>query len=161
MRIGILSDTHGNLEKARQAIKQMGPIDALIHAGDHYLDAESIRIELGIPVHAVIGNNDYKLQGPAELEVTFLNQKFYILHGHQYASTQTRMQKLYYAGIEKNAQVVIFGHTHVPFSEMHNEILIFNPGSIYRPRSNFGPSYGIITIENEKIIPKIYQLQKS
>jgi uncharacterized protein len=159
VRIGVLSDTHGNLAKARLAIKQMGEVDAIIHAGDHYMDATSLNIETGIKMHAVVGNNDYHKEGPSELEVKINDFKFYILHGHQFGYARTRSQKLYYAGFEKSAQVVIYGHTHVPHLEWVNGILLFNPGSVYRPRSDYGPSFGVLEIESNSIKPKIYQLK--
>ncbi len=36
MRIGIISDTHGDTDLAAEAIRQMGDVDLILHAGDTY-----------------------------------------------------------------------------------------------------------------------------
>jgi len=56
MRIGVVSDSHGKAEFLRKALEQMGHIDMLIHAGDHYRDALSIAKQTGLKVTAVAGS---------------------------------------------------------------------------------------------------------
>ena len=38
-RLGILSDTHGNLQLLKQAVEETGPVDMWLHAGDYIRDA--------------------------------------------------------------------------------------------------------------------------
>ena len=56
MRIGILSDSHGKLEKAEKALQEMGNIELLLHAGDYRKDALMLGSAHGIEVKSVIGN---------------------------------------------------------------------------------------------------------
>ncbi|HWR55298.1 MAG TPA: metallophosphoesterase family protein, partial [Negativicutes bacterium] len=35
MRIGIVSDTHGDQRAIKQVVAQVGPVDLWLHAGDH------------------------------------------------------------------------------------------------------------------------------
>ncbi|MBI5047745.1 MAG: metallophosphoesterase family protein, partial [Deltaproteobacteria bacterium] len=52
MKIAVMSDTHGNVDLAVNAIRQLGRIDKLIHLGDHYKDAMEIGKKTKIPVDA-------------------------------------------------------------------------------------------------------------
>ena len=52
-------------------------------------------------------------------------------------------------GEEKQADVVIFGHIHVPVCVEEDGILLVNPGSPSRPRNGV-PSFGILTLEKAK-----------
>ena len=47
-----------------------------------------------------------------------------------------------------DARVVVFGHSHIPFNEDRDGLLLFNPGSPTWPRRAPFPSMGIIWIEN-------------
>ena len=101
MRIGVISDTHRNLHLAREAIRAMGKIDLLIHAGDHYSDAIELAEEFGLEVKSVIGNCDFPGEGNAE-ELISINDgefKIFVVHGHQYG-VKSGLEKLYYRGLE-------------------------------------------------------------
>ena len=54
-----------------------------------------------------------------------------------------------YWGEEKQADVVVFGHIHVPVNREADGILLINPGSPSRPRNGV-PSFGILTLEAGK-----------
>ena len=55
-----------------------------------------------------------------------------------------------YEGV-KEADLVLFGHTHRIFYEQHNGLSMLNPGSIGEPRYPGKPSYGRVIIENGQI----------
>ena len=55
MRIGIVSDTHGDSYAIRRVIEQAGRVDAWIHLGDNTRDAEAFGKD-GTPVYSVAGN---------------------------------------------------------------------------------------------------------
>ena len=48
--------------------------------------------------------------------------------------------------------VALFGHTHIPFYEVMNDVHVFNPGSPSSPRGRSEPSYGVITISDSGIL---------
>ena len=61
MRILVISDTHGKIERAIDVYRKLAsesPIDFIVHCGDYYSDAQEIRARLGVPVAAVKGNCD-------------------------------------------------------------------------------------------------------
>lgn len=53
MRIGIVSDTHGDLKALQKVLDQAGPVDLWLHAGDYSQDAPYIEAETNLPVMAV------------------------------------------------------------------------------------------------------------
>ena len=77
LKIAVLSDTHDNLAKFRQALQaaDRAGVQAIVHAGDFVapFTLEPLR-EIGIPVHAVLGNNDGEVDG--------LRRRFAILGAH-------------------------------------------------------------------------------
>lgn len=53
---------------------------------------------------------------------------------------------------DSNTDLIILGHTHIPFIGCVNETMIVNPGSCGQPRDNDPrASYGILQTENNKI----------
>ena len=147
MKIGVISDTHGNLVRTEQAILEMGQIDALLHAGDF---GEGFKeLSLPFPSYYVRGNCDWdELGTPEELTIRLGGQKILLTHGHKY-DIKVRLTKLQYLAEQENAQIVVFGHSHIPLQEEREGVLFLNPGSLSRPRASIGPSYAIITIEED------------
>lgn len=157
MRIGVLSDTHGSINIAVQAINKMGQIDALIHAGDFYSDALHTGRIFDVPVYGVLGNCDAGFSGDEELLVNFEACKIYITHGHLFRAKST-LQLLYYKAQETGADVVVFGHTHVPVNRRESGILLFNPGSTTRPQGGSKAGYGILNIDKNNITGELCTL---
>ncbi|MEG2642550.1 MAG: metallophosphoesterase family protein, partial [Eubacterium sp.] len=58
MRIGVVSDSHGNSRTLKQAIDAMGPVAVIFHLGDYVSDGESIKKMVDIPVITLRGNMD-------------------------------------------------------------------------------------------------------
>ena len=152
MRIGVLSDTHGDLEIARLALAKMGKVDLLLHAGDHYRDA--LALAKTVPVHAVVGNCDWELSEPAEVVIEAGGKKIWLTHGHKYG-VKYSYNKLLAQAVKNKADIVVYGHTHIPVSEFREGVLLFNPGSVARPRGKRGATYGIIEIQQQESIPDI------
>lgn len=47
---------------------------------------------------------------------------------------------------EQGVDAALFGHTHKPTEQMHDGVILYNPGSLGEPRGR-KPSVGIITID--------------
>ncbi|MCL6479004.1 MAG: metallophosphoesterase [Peptococcaceae bacterium] len=160
----MLSDTHGMLGPAFKAVEAMGPIDLLIHAGDHYRDAAEIAAAVNVPVHAVVGNCDSRTEGPEEKILHLDGVTVFITHGHRY-NVKISIYGLYNRALELGAGVVVYGHTHVAGYGVASvsgcagkELLIINPGSVSRPRDGSRCSYGILEITEGSAKPEIYHL---
>lgn len=151
MRILIVSDTHGLLKNFHKALKKVGDIDYLIHAGDVSGDEQEIRESVSCPVKIVSGNNDFSFSLKKEEEFDICDHHFLLLHGHR-EGVYYGTDRLSYKASEYGADVVIFGHTHVPSIEYDEElgIWIVNPGSLTFPRQgDRRPTFLLMEIDNE------------
>ncbi|WIF94082.1 metallophosphoesterase [Caminicella sporogenes] len=150
MKIGIISDTHGDYKSIYRAIEDMGSVDFIIHAGDTYEDAMMIKEKFGFKVIAVRGNTDYKKDFLSEMFFTIKNKKIFLTHGHKY-DVKYNLTRLYYKAQELGADIVIFGHSHIPQYIWESGILFINPGSVSRPRMGNKATYGLLELKKDDI----------
>ncbi len=145
MRIAIFSDSHGRMQNCLRAMDSAGPIDHIIHLGDTARDAEDLGIVYpDIPITYVCGNCDFCAGVDTEKWVELGGKRLFLCHGHS-RSVKSGLSELAHAA--KGADLALFGHTHEAFSDVINDTVLFNPGSISLPASG-RPSFGILTIEN-------------
>ena len=148
MKILVMSDSHGAKNSILQAIEKESP-DYILHLGDCDSDCSVITsMYPNIPLRAVKGNSD-PFSSRAETEGFMLEGKHFLMtHGHLFSvkSTLTRLMK--YAH-EQDADIVLYGHTHIPHKEKYKDTLIVNPGSI-----GYGipKKYAIIEINDGNVI---------
>ena len=154
MRIGVFSDTHGDLSLLYRLREQLEPLDAVFHCGDYAREARDIGSFFHCPYYAVKGNCDYGSSEPLERTVTLGEKRFLLLHGHQCAGELAMIYKARMAG----AQAVCFGHSHIPFLTWEEGILLLNPGSLSSPRGCSQPGCALLTVENGDIVPKLLSL---
>lgn len=146
VRIGVLSDTHKDLSLARVALEKMGKIDLLFHAGDHYKDAIILSEVFQVKTKVVAGNCDYSTNKPKEELLDIDGYIILLTHGHQYG-VKFGLERLYYRSQEIGANIVIYGHTHIPLYLVENNVHFLNPGSPTLPRGNSNPSYAVIDLK--------------
>lgn len=160
MKIAVMSDTHGNVQLALNALKHIGKIDRLIHLGDHYSDALQIATKTGIPVDAVSGNTDLDSEPWADREKTLnINgRKIFITHGDIYKVKQG-IDRLVEKAIIEDARIALFGHTHLPMKQHIGDILFINPGCIIPNNSN--NSLALLNLTENRIDAEIIFLQPS
>ena len=133
MRVLIVSDTHGRHGGLDRALQEAGNIDMLIHLGDveggeTYIDAVA-----DCEKHIIRGNNDFFSELPREEEFCIGSHKVFITHGHAYY-VSLDPEYIREEGKARGAEIVMFGHTHRPFFEDDNGIIVLNPGSLPFPR---------------------------
>ncbi len=153
MKIGVLSDTHGNVVISEKIINNMGPVDLVLHAGDFYRDAEKLAKKVSVKIIGVVGNCDSPVTSPEEELIDAAGLKIYLIHGHQFEGVNL-YNSLYYKAKEVKADIVVYGHTHIASKFEQEGILFFNPGSISNPRFQ-GPTYGILSIDGGEIEAEI------
>jgi len=150
IRIAVFSDTHGDFSNIGKARAQLGRLDWLLHAGDHLADADRVGSSLGVDrkrVHAVVGNCDYPTVQPLQTTLTVQGVQILMTHGHKYG-VKDDLQSVLLLGQAARAQIVIFGHTHIPLALEEEGILLLNPGSLSLPRfQDDPPSCAIVEIE--------------
>ncbi|NEZ46836.1 metallophosphoesterase [Clostridium niameyense] len=157
MRIGVISDTHRYIYDINFLLEELGNVDVIIHLGDNVEDVKSIYKYYDGKIINVRGNCDFNLSAPLELVEEIEGKRFLITHGHKY-NVKYSLANLRYKALEVEADVVLFGHTHVSQIEFMDNIWFINPGSVSLPRDG-GKSIGIITIENGQIKPIIKRIK--
>lgn len=144
-RIGVISDTHGVVHPAVRGV--FAKVDHIVHAGDiggeHVLEA--LR-ELA-PVTAVDGNND-DATGEDILRTKLGTLRILLTH------ILPRPRKLDARVVtslrDEPADLVVFGHSHLPHNEVLDGIRYFNPASAGPRRFNFPISVGIFEKKNRE-----------
>lgn len=138
-RIGVISDTHGALHPAIAGV--FANVDRIIHAGDiggaHILDA----LRLLAPVTAVEGNNDEDATGETIVRITLDSLRILLTHilprPHHPAPRVTASLR------REPADIVVFGHSHLPHNEIVAGIRFFNPASAGPRRFDYPVSVGL------------------
>lgn len=133
MRILVISDSHGKNDDVKSVIKQAGHIDMFIHLGDIERGPEYIESLVDCPVHMISGNNDYDIHLPNDDMFTVGKYKIYITHGHRFY-VNSGVSRLEEFARENGIDIVMYGHTHIPYVHTEDGITILNPGSISYPR---------------------------
>jgi len=152
MRLAIVSDTHmprGTRALPAACVAELRGADAILHAGD-FMRLEVLRAleALGPPVHGIHGNVDedaLRRMLPAARVVEAAGARIAMLHDSgQRTGRLARMRARF-----KDADAVVFGHSHLPLHEQAPDgFQIFNPGSPTERRSAPEHTMGIATIED-------------
>lgn len=147
--IGIVSDSHGRFHQLEKMVDQAPDVAAWIHGGDYSSDADDLAIYAGVPVYAVLGNNDFfrKSTAPECRNVMIGGVTIVVIHGSQWYGAK-RLEKLIDLGKKNKASLVVFGHTHRCFLKKVDGMTILNPGSIGLPRDCRHGTYAVVTIED-------------
>lgn len=144
MKVGIVSDTHGRMNK--QIALALAECEVVLHAGDYHnpMHIEQLRCcgEQLAEVHAVRGNCDWGNDYPRDAVFDVGGVRFYLTHGDRYLSRAdgndaainfaTGVAPL--GGEARRPDVVVFGHSHVATQYHHKGVLFINPGSPVSPR---------------------------
>lgn len=161
MKIGLVSDTHmPRLGKALPAALRQGLIEQrvelILHMGDFTSLAVADMFREIAPFDAVAGNND-----PEEICHIFGRRKILavaglriaMIHGDGTRKTTPERARDAFAG--DAVDVILFGHSHVPYCERHGDIWLINPGSPTDKRRSPSYSYGVLQIENHCVTPTL------
>lgn len=145
MKIIVFSDTHGRIEKCVKALEKAKDAELIVHLGDISRDVNDLRILAPqIPIEDVPGNNDFSSTVKYTRIIEAEGKKLLLTHGHNYRVSQS-FELLAEEVIRNEADIGLFGHTHVPFDGYELGVHLFNPGSISLPAKGTS-TYGIITI---------------
>ena len=154
MKIGILSDTHDDIDNTNKAIDifQKNDVKAVIHAGDIIsppVITEFYRLtEKGVKLFGIFGNNDGEKRGlknafeivGGELlgdigKIELDGLKFCIYHGQDLKKKEKIIKS-------RKFDVFIFGHTHTKYpkgvyTEIINDTIVLNPGTAHSVAKTF------------------------
>lgn len=156
MKVGILSDTHGNTERTSSAIQLLKreSVAAVLHCGD--IGSEAVLNELassfglaGVPVHAVLGNVDDPAlarfpastgvvvkEGKAEVECG--GKRMALVHGHD-------LMVMREAIVSGRYDYIFTGHTHIASDKKIGTSRVINPGALHQAKP---PSIAVLDTES-------------
>lgn len=159
MKIGVLSDTHIP-SRARALppllLRAFQGVDAILHAGDLAHESVLWELERLAPVYAVRGNVDPPQlwrELPVRRLITLGGARIGLIHGDGTSgSTLERARRAFSA---ESVDCIVFGHSHEPYCEREDGILLFNPGSPTDRRRQPKHSYGILTVTGGRVEGRI------
>ena len=135
MKIGLISDTHDNIQNIQKAVRKFNDkhVDVVIHAGD-FVNPIAVESLAGVKLVGVLGNNDTDIAG---LTSTF-NKIHGELKGEIFETVYDGMKLAVYHGtnLAKKEQLIksgkydvfIYGHTHKIIDILELQEFI-NPGT--------------------------------
>ena len=161
LRVLVTSDTHiPDFAKRLPAtlLAEAARSDLVLHAGDVTSPAVLEELAIHAPVHVAAGNND----GPeisrwgARLEVRLELEgvRIAMLHDSGPAKAREgRMRRRF-----PDADLVVFGHSHIPIDAEADGQRLFNPGSPTWKRRQPQPTYGVLELRAGQVRSRVLQL---
>ena len=151
MRVMVVSDTHAPRFWKRCPPALAGHLegaDLILHAGDVCVPEVLDELSAFAPVRVVLGNNDgaevaaWGASETLELDLDGLQ----VAMIHDAGAKQGRLARM---GRQfPRADLVVFGHSHIPLDEADESRRIFNPGSPTDKRRQPYPTLGELRIED-------------
>lgn len=158
LKLVVVADTHSNPHPRAADLIQSQKPDKILHAGDiGELDVIAALNEIA-PTIAVRGNIDVRAKDlPDHLKLDLIEGSDMLLtillthiavNGPRLRADAVRLAK------SQDAQLVICGHSHVPFIGRDKDISVFNPGSIGPRRFHLPIVFGVLELKDRKVTMK-------
>jgi hypothetical protein len=165
MKIGVMSDSHGNIEYVRRAAEYMmeAEVEYIIHLGDDYYDA---RILDNLPANVIKVPGVYETiyqdaSVPNRLVEDIAGLKVLITHtknSHRNDLPQDERPEEYIAS--QKVDIVLFGHSHSFCARVEGGVLMVNPGHL-RPEDKRGEAtFALLEIDDRNIDVKILNMKE-
>jgi uncharacterized protein len=155
VRVVVLSDTHAprRWKACPPAVaSRLREADLILHAGDVCTASVLDELSQYAPVTAVVGNNDgpdvpaWGAAQTAELSVAGL--RVAMLHDSGQASGRLARMRARFP----TADLVVFGHSHIPLDAALDGFRIFNPGSPTDRRRQPHGTLGVLTVADATLV---------
>lgn len=150
MKIVVFSDSHGDFNALNKIVLKNKDADMFLHLGDGEQDFEDIKMLYPqYQFEGVCGNCDFREELPVFHVLEVCNKKIFMTHGHAFGvrfGTQYIETEL----LKHDADIGLFGHTHIPVTKLFAGRYIMNPGSVSLPRQMPRiKTYGIIELHQD------------
>lgn len=155
MHVVVVSDTHAPTRWRGippPLVASLERADVILHAGDVCRTSVLDELARYAPVHVVLGNNDdetitaWGATFRALLDLDGLAVG--MIHDSGSATGRDRRMRAFFP----EADLVVFGHSHIPLDEPGGAVHLFNPGSPSDPRRQPLPTYGELTIDSGRLV---------
>lgn len=147
-RIGVLSDTHIPTRAPRipdAALRYFEEVELILHAGDLSSLAVLDQLSAYAPVEAVQGNvelPDVVAALPLKRELEIGGCAIGLVHILGERKWHARNARREFP----SARVVVFGHSHIPYADDRDGLLLLNPGSATDRRTQPQCTIALLTI---------------
>ena len=157
MKIGVMSDSHGNIENVRQAAEYMmeAEVEYIIHLGDDYYDARILDI-LPVNVIKVPGSYEAVYQDasiPNRLVEEIAGLRILITHtkdSHRNDLPGDKMPEEFRAS--GKVDIVLFGHSHSFYAKLEGGILMVNPGHLKADDKKGEATFALLDINKNSTV---------
>ena len=164
MLLGILSDTHGNVEAIQDVAHRflVAKVHQVLHLGDDYLDLLFLEAA-NLKVVSVPG-----LYCPEYRDPTIPNRRIENLEGVKILMTHSpevskfdQPGDLDPEGVSADVDIVLYGHTHIPRIQEKQGVLWVNPGHLKaHDRRGYPFSYAFMHLTPPTVDVKIVALTR-
>lgn len=126
--------------------------DLILHAGDVCVSSVLDELSAYAPVRAVRGNNDgpdvAAWGAPETLEFDLAGLAVAMVHDSGPAKGRTARMRRRFPG----AELVVFGHSHIPMDVTGDGVRVFNPGSPTDRRRRPHGTIGLLRLEEARLV---------
>ena len=156
MLIGLVSDSHGELENLKDAAWKLAynwHVKLIAHLGDECEDVDAIR-DMRLEIIEVPGVYCQEYQDSA-----ITNRVLKVFEGQRVLFTHTAETHKNdlpedpdpkQLALDDKVDVVAFGHTHIPEAKVENGVLWVNPGHLKdSDKKGYAPSFAILDIDKD------------
>ncbi|WP_433260019.1 metallophosphoesterase family protein [Actinosynnema sp. CS-041913] len=155
MKVAVLADTHAprRWKTCPPAVAEhLQGVDLILHAGDVCVASVLDELTRYAPVVAVCGNNDgpdvVAWGAPETVELDLDGLHVAMIHDSGQAKGRTaRMRRRF-----PTADLVVFGHSHIPLDETGDDLRVFNPGSPTDRRRQPRGTMGLLDIGSGRLV---------
>ncbi len=157
----VLADTHIPRRAKilpRELVPYLEKADLILHAGDLLEPSLLDEMALYAPVRAVKGNVDPPdLDLPETLEFEFGGARVAMIHDS--GRKEGRRKRLHRRF--PDARAIVFGHSHIPFLEDEDGLLLLNPGSPTDRRRQPRHTFALLRAEEGSVRAEILVLPQT
>ncbi len=156
IRIGVIADTHGRFDPVVR--RHFKGVDHILHAGDigDRSVIEQLRADRAGYRRFRQRRCDEQSGFPSEVIIELAGRRIAIRHILYEGGKLTKDGRVFLD--REQPDICIFGHTHQPKAEWFGKTLLFNPGSAGSKRFSLPRGIGLLTIQKEKVLPKLIRL---
>jgi putative phosphoesterase len=155
VRIAVLADTHAPRRWKScppRVARELRAADVILHAGDVCVPSVLDELAEFAPVHVVAGNNDgpdvVAWGAPETLTLELDGLRVAMIHDSGSKTGRTaRMRRRF-----PSADLVVFGHSHIPLDETGDGVRIFNPGSPTDRRRQPHGTVGVLDVRAGELV---------
>ena len=155
LTVAVLGDTHSprRWRSCPAAVAaHLDGVDLILHAGDVCTAEVLDDLTAFAPVRAVLGNNDgpdVAAWGATEtLELDLAGFRLAMIHDSGSRNGRHRRMRRRFP----DADLVVFGHSHIPLDQDSEGIRLFNPGSPTDRRRQPHGTLGLLHLEGGRLL---------